>query len=416
MAEAELTAPRLGRGYWTGIILHAIVLAVLLTPPVLEALAGAHLRWLFVFLFSWSLAAILTALAIRISFLTRTLDMPSGRKAHAEPTPLLGGFAVTAAFGISLLVSFHYSLPMKAVGLAGFFIWIIGFIDDRWGLPAKVKLFAQFVAVGILLAFGVHVTFLPPTWWGDSLEYVITALWVVGITNAVNFLDGMDGLAVGMSAIIAGFLALVALQTGQYYFSIVALALFGSCLGFLPFNFRPGRNARIFLGDSGATFLGFMLASAAILGEWAADDTAAIIVPLVLLSVPIFDMTLTTIIRFGTGKVRTIGEWLAFAGRDHLHHRLAGLGIGRTTAVIVVWALTFFVGISAVMLTHVQGVFALMMLLQVGILFGFVTFFMIYVRHHQIRLFVETTSSNNDSTNVGQLDAALKSQDQPQES
>ncbi|MFH0883013.1 MAG: MraY family glycosyltransferase [bacterium] len=415
MTDSAVTTPRLGRGLWTGIILHVIVLATLLTPPVWKMLVNARLQWLFVFLFAWSLSAILTPVVIRISFLTRTLDIPAGRKAHAAPTPLLGGLAVIAAFGISLLISFHYSLPMKGVGLAGLFIWIVGVVDDRWGLPAKLKLLAQFGAVVILLAFGVHVTFLPATWWGDWLEYLLTALWVVGITNAVNFLDGMDGLATGMSAIIAGFLALVALQTGQYYFSIVALALLGACLGFLPYNFRPRSNARIFLGDNGATFLGFILASATIMGEWAADDTAAIIIPLILLGVPIFDMTLTTIIRFGTGKVRTLGEWLSFTGRDHLHHRLAGLGIGRVTAVVVIWAITTFLGISAVMLTHVQGTFALLMLIQVGILFGFITFFMIYVRKHQIRLFIETAGPNNDSANAERLDEALKLQDHPQQ-
>lgn len=413
MTESAFPIPRLGRGLWTGIIFHMMLIVALVTPPMWELLMANHLRWLFVFLFSWSLSAILTPAVIRISIMTKTLDIPAGRKAHASPTPLLGGLAVITAFGVSLLVSYHYSLPMKGVGLAGLFIWIVGLIDDRWGLPAVVKLASQFGAVVILLFFGVHVTFMPHVWWGIGIEYLLTALWVVGITNAVNFLDGMDGLAAGMSAIIAGFLAVVALQTGQYYFSIVALALLGACFGFLPFNFLPKSNAKIFLGDNGATFLGFILASATIMGEWATDDTAAIIIPIILLGVPIFDMTLTTIFRFGTGKVRTLGQWLAYTGRDHLHHRLAALGIGRVTSVIVVWALTFFLGLSAVMLTQVQGTFALLVLLEVAILFGFITFFMIYVRNHQIRLFVETAVTNNDSTNAKQLDEILKSQDQP---
>ena len=414
MAIATKELPRMTRSMWVGISLHAVLLIVLLIPDVWNGLIERNLRGLFVLLFAWSLSALLTPLSIRFSFATGCLDHPAGRKAHACPTPLLGGMAIIATFGITLLVSFHYSLPMKGVGLGGLLIWLVGIIDDRWGLPAKLKLFFQFVAVGILLVFGVHVTFLPHTWWGIGLEYMITAIWVIGITNAVNFLDGMDGLAAGMSAIIAGFLALVALQTGQVYFSIVALALLGACLGFLPFNFRWKDNARVYLGDNGATFLGFILASAVIMGDWAEDDVAAIFVPLVLMGIPIFDMTMTTITRFATGKVRTLGEWLAYTGRDHLHHRLAALGIGRSTAVFVIWWLTAFLGTTAVMLTRLEGVFAILMLLQATIMLGLITFFMIYVRNHQIRLFIEESKRNGENeADPESLDRALTSQDRP---
>jgi UDP-GlcNAc:undecaprenyl-phosphate GlcNAc-1-phosphate transferase len=393
------------------VVLHTLILIVLVTPPVWDIMLEAELRWLFVFLFSWSLAAVLTPIAIQLSFATRCIDQPSGRKDHQIATPLLGGLAIIGAFGISLLISFHYSAPMKGVGLGGLLIWLTGIIDDRYEISARLKLVAQLAAVAILLAFGVQFTFLPNTPVGVAGEFVLTAIWVVGITNAVNFLDGMDGLAPGMSAIIAGFLALVALQTQQFYFSIVSLALFGACIGFLPFNFRWNKPARIFLGDNGATFLGFILASAAIMGDWAEDDTAALIVPVVLMGVPIFDMTMTTVTRFGTGKVRTLGQWLSYTGRDHLHHRLASLGIGRSTAVLVIWGLTLFLGITAVMLTHAEGIFALLMLVQAAMLLTLVTFFMIYVRKHQIRLFID--QSNNGAVDEEKLEEALNRTDRP---
>ncbi|MBZ0263661.1 undecaprenyl/decaprenyl-phosphate alpha-N-acetylglucosaminyl 1-phosphate transferase [bacterium] len=346
-------------------------------------------HWLYIFVFSFSLSNLLTPLSIRFSFILGWLDIPAGRKAHIAPTPLLGGAAILGAFGIALIANFSFSWEMKGVGIATTLIWFVGLLDDKYEIPAKVKLLVQVVAVSILIFFNVHVTFMPATWWGDWTEYLITAFWVIGITNAVNFLDGMDGLAAGMSAIISFFLGLVAIQTAQPYFGFVAIALLGSCVGFLPYNFRRSRRAAIFLGDSGSTMLGFALASTVLMGTWAENNIASIIVPILLLGVPIFDMTLTTVIRFATGQVRTFGEWLAYTGRDHFHHRLADLGIGRFSAVMVIYTITFYLGISAVVLKEVRGIDALLVLLQATILFLIITFFMIYVQSKNVRLSID---------------------------
>ncbi len=374
------------------IILPLLVLILCLLPPVARPMREAGFKPLYILIFAWAVSRILTPIAIRLSFVLGWLDYPGGRKSHARPTPLLGGMAIIAAFGVALLVNSHYSWQMKGVGLAGLLIWIVGAVDDRRELPASLKLLVQLAAVGVLLYFDVRVTFLPNTWWGNSLEYLITAVWVLGITNSVNFLDGMDGLATGMSAIIAFFLALVALQTGQVYFAYVALALLGACLGLLPDNFRRTRSAAVFLGDNGATFLGFTLASTAIMGNWATNNIAALVVPILLLGVPIFDMVLTTVMRVYNGQVKTIGQWLAYTGRDHFHHRLAALGIGRYTAVLVIYAITILTCIPAVVLKQARGIDASLLLLQGGLLFLLISFFMIYVRSHQIRLIVREMS------------------------
>jgi len=398
------------RKFSVGMVVGIIIIGCLLTPYASRFFELNNLVWLKTFLFALSLSFLFTPLAIRLSFLLGWLDIPKGRKDHANATPLLGGFAIVAAFGLSLLLSYHYSLEMKGVGLAALLIWIVGVVDDRWELPAWWKLLSQVLAVVILLLFNVKLTFLPPTLWGHLAEYAITFFWVVGVTNTVNFLDGMDGLSGGMSAIISFFLAIVAVQTGQVYFAFIALAMLGACLGFLPYNFRRKGNARIFLGDNGSTFLGFTLAAAVIMGNWAEDNVAKLSVPLLLMAVPIFDMTLTTIFRFGTGKVRTVGQWLAYAGRDHFHHRLAALGIGRKAAVLVIWFITFFLGISAVVLKSAHGFHAILILFQAGLLFVLITFFMIYVRSHQIELFVKTSQDNGD-TDVKSLEDALKKTD-----
>lgn len=414
LAEAR----KLGPPHWTTrkrILLPLIVLLLCLVPQISIPLRKAGFLWFYVLIFSWALSTILTPLAIRGSFLLGWLDIPQGRKDHAKPTPVLGGAAIIGAFGITLLMTFSYSLQMKGVGIASLLIWLVGVLDDRWELPASLKLLMQVVAVGILIFFGVRITFLPNSLLGNIGEYLLTFLWVIGITNAVNFLDGMDGLAAGMSAIIAALLGVVALQTGQLYFTIVAVALVGACIGFLPFNFRRTRSAEIFLGDNGATFLGFTLAATAILADWADNNVAAIAVPVLLLGVPIFDMTMTTVIRFYTGRVRTFGEWLRYAGRDHFHHRLAALGIGRYSAVLVIYAVTIIIGLPAVVLKQARGVDAVLLLTQGAFILLLISFFMIYVRNRQIRLFVEQQEKVNDNPYMKRQDyeRILTKEDRP---
>lgn len=344
-------------------------------------------RWVLVFALAWAISTILTPFAARLSYRFGWLDMPAERKIHSHPTPLLGGLVMIFAFNSALLFNSQYSLAMKGVSIGGAIVWLLGVLDDRRELPAVLKLFGQFLAVAVLLVMGVRVTFLPDTWWGITSEVLLTLVWVIGITNAVNFLDGMDGLATGMCAIISFFLALVALQTGQSYFAYVAIALLASCLAFLPYNFRRKRSAAIFLGDNGSTFLGFTLAATVLMGDWSEDNLASLIVPLLLLGVPIFDMVLTTVMRFRNHQVRTVREWLIYTGRDHFHHRLAALGIGRYRAVVVIWTITVILGISAVVLKQARGIDAVLLLLQEALIFAMISFFMIYVRSNQIRLF-----------------------------
>lgn len=366
-----------------------MLLVLVVFSPASNWLQDENLKWFIVLIYAWSIGALLTPLAIRFSFVLNWLDIPDQRKAHAYPTPVLGGLAIIGAFGAALLINFDFSLQMKGVGIGGFLIWLVGVFDDRFAIPAKVKLLVQVIAVAVLIYTGVHVTFLPNTWWGFTGEIILTAVWIIGITNAVNFLDGLDGLAAGMSAIIAFFLALVAVQSGQIYFSYVAIALFASCLAFLPYNFRRGKNAAIFLGDNGATFLGFTLAATAVMGDWAENNMAALVIPILLLGVPIFDMTLTTIMRFKNGQVRTLGEWLAFTGRDHFHHRLVMLGISRYMATWLILSIVAILGISAVALKQARGLDAMLLLVQMAMIFGLICFFMIHVRSKQIKLFME---------------------------
>jgi UDP-GlcNAc:undecaprenyl-phosphate GlcNAc-1-phosphate transferase len=326
-------------------------------------LEDSGFKWAYLLLLSFGIGYVCAPLVSMLAFRVGALDIPAGRKAHQAPTALLGGAAIYLAFVLTLWINDSYSLQLKGVVLAGSLIFIVGLIDDLKELPARLKLLVQVLAVVILINFGVVITFLPDGLWGDVGEWLLTAFWIIGITNAFNFLDGMDGLATGTGCIAAIFFGLVALQNNHDFMVYLALPLVGSCLSFLPYNFRFRKPAAIFLGDAGSTFLGFMLASLAVLGDWAGNHAVRLIVPVLILGVPIFDMSFTTFMRIKNGQVRTFREWVEFTGRDHIHHRLEDLRIGRIGAVLVIYCVTIWLGLSALALKNTTGLNAI---LQVG--------------------------------------------------
>ena len=193
-------------------------------------------------------------------------------------------------------------------------------------------------------------------------------------------MDGLDGLATGSCAIMIIFFGLVALQNGQTFMAYLSIPLLGACLGFLPYNFRIGKPAHVFLGDAGSTFLGFMVAAIAVMGDWAGDHMVRLIVPILVLGVPIFDMSFTTIMRVKSGQVRTLRQWIEFTGTDHLHHRLEELQIGRVGSVIVIYFVTIWLGLSAMALKNATGFIALAQVAQSVIVFLLLSFFMLFVR------------------------------------
>ena len=190
----------------------------------------------------------------------------------------------------------------------------------------------------------------------------------------------MDGLAAGICCIISVFFGLVALQNQQDYMVYLAVPLVGACLGFLPYNFRPFRSAAIFLGDAGSTFLGFTVAALGVMGEWAGDHSVRLIVPVLILGVPIFDMTFTTFMRVKSGEVRSLRQWIYYTGRDHIHHRLAGLRIGNRNAVLVIYVVTIWLGLSALALENTTGLNAILQVSQSVIVFLLLGFFMVFVK------------------------------------
>jgi UDP-GlcNAc:undecaprenyl-phosphate GlcNAc-1-phosphate transferase len=335
--------------------------------------------WLVLLAFFSSLG--LTPLAGRLARRLGAIDEPGGRKIHDHPTPLLGGLAVYLAFAVCTAVPSLSSPELRAVFVSSSLIFIVGFIEDTWGISAPLRLIFQAAAVAILIQAGVVLTFLPPTWWGVGGEWALTFLWVVGITNAFNFLDGLDGLAAGSAAVNAFFLGVYAFATNQNSLAFFSFVIMAAALGFLPYNYKPHRgSADIFLGDGGSTFLGFALASMAVMGDWAENSPKDIIVPVLILAVPVFDMSLTTLMRIRDGLVNNFTEWIVYTGRDHFHHRLLSLGIRKKEAVAIIFLVNLCLGISAFLLKGADTLDAFLVLGQVTIIFGIIGYAMVVMK------------------------------------
>lgn len=337
-------------------------------------LDGISVRWLFLLVFSFLLAYFLTLVFRRMATKFKILDHPEERKIHTQPTPLLGGLAIYIAYVVTIFLNFSFSVELKGVILGGTVILIIGLIDDVKELSATWKLTSQILATGILIVYGVRLSFLPNNWWGIGGEVVLTLIWIVGITNAVNFFDGMDGLATGTIALCSLSFFIVALLTQQPYLAYLTIALAGSCLAFLIFNFKP---ASIFLGDAGSTFLGFTIAGIAVMGGWAEDNPkVALSLPLLILSVFIFDLIYISISRIYRGRVKNLKEWIEYTGKDHFHHRLVDLGLSETQAVLFIFLITACLGISGINLRAAGSLLVYFEILQALLIFAIIVILM----------------------------------------
>ncbi|TKB89272.1 MAG: undecaprenyl/decaprenyl-phosphate alpha-N-acetylglucosaminyl 1-phosphate transferase [Nitrospira sp.] len=355
----------------SGAALGALALAI---PSVRELFQLEGLRWLYVFLFAFLGTGALTPLMVRISHRWNLVDAPADRKIHIIPTPRLGGLALYGGFIGSVLLNSIVPDWMVAILVAGSLLLIIGVIDDIRELPASVKLLGQLLAAGIVIASGKILTLFPPGPLGDMANIVLTLFWIVGITNAFNFFDGMDGLATGLAVLMAGFMGVVAFETNQAGLGWLAIAMIGAGLGFLPYNFRGTRPAVIFLGDGGSTFIGFTLACLAVKGNWA--DSSPIVSfsnPLLIFGVLIYDMIHITVERVITGKVKSVKEWLDYVGKDHLHHRLERALGSRQASVAMICFFTICLGLAALALRHAGTTEAVLLLIQAGLIAAMIT-------------------------------------------
>jgi UDP-GlcNAc:undecaprenyl-phosphate/decaprenyl-phosphate GlcNAc-1-phosphate transferase len=351
------------RIFW---IVAVITFFLLLLPIVRSGFFDYFGRWLYILLFAYSLSGSLTPVMRRIALKLNIVDHPEERKVHKSSTPLLGGVALIIAFVAALIANMILDKSSIALLACAVFVAVVSLIDDLKGLSAGLKLLTQIIAVIVLIQYGIILHLFPgSTYWGYGLNFILTILWVVGITNSLNFFDGMDGLAAGISAIIAFFMGIVAFQTHQPFLGWIAVAMVGSCLGFLPYNFQPRKPALIFLGDTGSIFLGFTLAALAIKGNWSSNNPiVSFAAPVLIFWVLIFDMLYITIERIITGKVNSFKDWIEYVGKDHMHHRFYMLLGDKRKAVLFIYFLCATLCISAVALRNARPIDGILLISQ----------------------------------------------------
>lgn len=306
----------------------------------------------------------ITPLVLKIAKKLKVYDYPDFRKIHGKPVPYLGGIAIYLGFFagafIALLLGIKFGLfggnfltrqsylILRALLAGGTLILLVGLLDDIKPISAKIKFIFQIIIAVILFASGIRIDFLShptqgivylPLW----MSFAITIFWLVGITNAINLLDGLDGLLAGVCFISAIIFSLVAALKGQFLVAILMLALSGASLGFLKYNFYP---ARIFLGDAGSLFIGLVFASLTIVGAFKGTAFLALFIPICIMGLPIIDTSFAILRRLFTRQP------IFKPDKGHIHHRLLNLGLPQKKVVFIIYIISLILGLIALYLAY----------------------------------------------------------------
>ena len=298
---------------------------------------------------SMLLSFLLTPLVKRLAYRIGAVDVPKDkRRMHNHPIPRLGGLAIFVGFVIAVLLFASPDRQLRGVLLGACLIVAVGVVDDSHPLGAGIKFILQIVAALIAVWHGVVIQaianplpFGGPYWNFGVMAVPITVVWIVAVTNSVNLIDGLDGLADGVSTIAALTMLIIALLMGSMEMAVICAALVGSCIGFIPYNRNP---AKIFMGDTGATFLGYILATVSVAGLFKLYAIISFIVPFIILGFPIFDTAsaFTRRILKGQNPMK--------ADRSHTHHKLIDMGMNQKQAVATLYLVATVLGLCAVMI------------------------------------------------------------------
>ena len=298
-----------------------------------------------------------------LAYLIGAVDVPTdSRRMHVKPTPRIGGLAIFAGFFVAALVFGKLNSGLYAILTGGAILVVLGIIDDVKRLPAWVKFFVQIGVAAIAVCFGLRIDYV--TLFGMTISFglfsiPITILWIVALTNAINLIDGLDGLACGVSGIMSLSLLGVVLIQGDVESAIITAVLAGACFGFLPYNTNP---ARIFMGDTGALFLGYTLSIISIQGMFKLHAVLSFIVPLSLFALPLLDTAIAFIRRIVHRESPFTPD------RKHLHHKLVDLGFSQKEAVRLLYAVCSMLGLVAI--TFTEGMFGNLRLIKALVVLG----------------------------------------------
>ena len=330
-------------------------------PKELLLSVGAAL--LCAFVVSFLMCPMVKSFAYKIG----AIDVPKdNRRMHKKPVPRLGGLAIFLGFIVSMLLFVRIDHQMQGILLGASIIVVLGVVDDMSPLRAYFKFCVQIFAALVAVFHGVVIQTLSnpnvfaesPYWDLGWLAVPITVLWIVGITNAVNLIDGLDGLACGVSTISAISMLVIALLVSEGDVALVMASLVGACLGFLPFNKNP---AKMFMGDTGSTFLGYILATISIQGLFKYYAIVSFAVPFLILGLPMFDTLFAIIRRLAHGQNPMAPD------RGHIHHRLIDMGLNQKQAVAALYVISSILGLSAVVLTSSGAIKAMLFLMALAV-------------------------------------------------
>ena len=355
------------------------------------------LTYLYLFASALALCLVFVPWVERLARRHNVLDLPAGRKSHGQPRPLLGGLAIYASLMVVVLGNLAAllalqrhpwvvdNLPLivrqvprlaqvapKLLGilLGGSIVLLVGWWDDvrkNSQFSLAVKFAGQVLAAATAVALGVHTTFLP----GEVLDYVVSVVWLVGMANAFNFLDNMDGLSAGVALLAAGLFGFLTARQGQFFSAMIYAAFAGSVLGFLRYNFPP---ARLFMGDAGSLFLGFVLAALSITSSYVLPQSAGylpVLMPVLVLSLPLFDTFSVLFIRLRERRPVYIGD------RRHFSHRLVDLGLTQRQAVLFIYLVALDIGLAATLLPYVPAWGAAVIVGQALVVYGVISFLIV---------------------------------------
>lgn len=330
---------------------------------------GINVNYIYIltFIIAFIITMLITPLSKKLAIKVGAIDYPKKLGVHNKPMPLAGGSAIVISFIVTscTVVPFmegFISLEFFGLIIGSIIITMVGFLDDIYQLSPKIRIFFQLLAALIVVFSGTTIEWLSWPWASSGAVYlgsignIFTVLWIIGLTNAVNFLDGLDGLAAGVASIAAISFMVISFIFGSPAIVVLGAILAGACLGFLPHNFNP---ATIFMGDTGSTFLGFVLAVISIQGATKSYTAITIIVGIIVLGLPIFDTSFAIIRRLASKKSITQGD------RGHVHHRLVDKGISHKRAVLVLYAVSGGFGIAGILFALQDFVLAILIIVLI---------------------------------------------------
>lgn len=336
---------------------------------------------LFAFILALAISFACTPAVRMLAIKIKAVDVPKdNRRMHKVPIPRMGGLAIFAGFLVSVLFFVPLGTEFRSILIGALILVVLGIIDDIVALKPKTKFAGQIIAALIPALSGVSIhgivnPFVPGQYSTLGIFSIpFTVIWIVGITNAVNFIDGLDGLACGVSAIATVTMFIIAVLFGETYIALMMAALAGACLGFLPYNMNP---AKIFMGDTGSMFLGYILATVSIQGLFKFYAVISFAVPFILLGLPIFDT--------GFAIVRRLlkGQSPLQADRGHVHHRLIDLGFDQKQSVAILYAFSALMGLTAVILARTNESKLIILAIAVLVCFFLAMSLMSFEKHHR---------------------------------